>query len=449
MRKLWIFVLCFALLAGCKNWGTGKHRKKLKILNSFSHDMVLSRIWLDLFSEFQQKYPKTNALAMNVKPSNLLYRLRKMIMLQTLPNLVYIKPNNLAASYLIDQDLLQNLRAELDLGHLSELELFPPAMTPQGHGEDTLWFLPMKINISNVLFVNEQVLLQEGLKVPRSIGEMKQSIALLRARGYEYPLLAHSSYVEHILHNLLSTLVARRIEPDFFDRAAEEPGLYQSSRFRSVLEEYTSYLQEDGILPPAVRSLEAGLSLQLFNLGAAAFMLAAPDVSEFFAGGENSDFRDSIRWEHLPVPEDLIGGKRERIAAGHLEPGYGITSSTAFSPELQKQAIQFIDFMFSDGLERYAAEDVSFPVFSVPLPNSGADWGSSYARKKNFYRSRSLIIDDIAENMKTDEYELLMETMEKVVNGAATLDQVVSLFQSNAMRLNRHEHIAKREVNSN
>ena len=434
MRKLlWIFVLCLFLVSGCENWGMNRYQKKLKILNSFSQDMILSRIWLDIFSEFQRKNKDINAMAMNIEPRYLLYRLKRMMMLESLPNVLYMKADSLAAGYLIQNNLLQNLRAEQQSGNLSQLKLFPAALTPQGYGENTLWFLPLTINIANVLFVNEQLLSQEGLIVPASMEELEQSIALLRTRGYEYPLLAHSSYVENILHNLLATLIARSLGPNFLYRAIKEPKLFKSSEFRAVLEEYTSYLQEDGILPPTVRNLEAGSSLQRFNLGESAFMLADPDVSEFFVGGESGEFRKSILWKPLPIKEELIDSKKELIAAGHIEPGYGITSLTSFSLELQRQAIEFINFMFLDGIKRYEKEDASFTIFSVPLQNSVS------SKKQDFYRSRSFIINDIKARMLPGEYESLMGTIEGFLNGTTTLDRVVSLFHNSAMRHNLYE----------
>ena len=433
--KKWSLLFYLLLLAGCQNWGSGRVRNKLKILNSFSEGKVISQIWPDLFAAFQCRYKNIDALAMNVAHENVFERLKRMAALQSLPNVLYMRADSLAAEYLIDNNLLQNLRSEQQSEALFQLGVFPAALSPQGHGQNTLWFLPLTINVSNVLFVNEQLLTEEGLRFPESIEELAQSVEFLRARGYQYPLLAHPSYVDDILHNLLSTLVAWHIGPDFFYRATEEPELFQSNEFRAVIKEYTSYLGEDGILPPAVRKLDAGSSLRYFNLGLSAFMLAKPEVSEFFVGGKSGAFS----WRYLPVRQDLAKGLEgsDLVAAGRIEPGYGITRETSSSPVLKEQALQFLNFIFTDGLELYQQEDVSYTVFSVPLQNSGLD-SVIYANKKDFYHSRSLIINDIrAQMFPGRKYELLMDTIERFMDGSTTMERVVSLFYSSALQHNK------------
>ena len=454
--KKWIVLFGLLLLLGCENWGREKYQKKLKILNSFSQDMVFSQIWPDLFAAFQCENTDISAIAINIEPQNLSSRLQRMIAVQSLPNLVYMKVNDIAAEYLIENNLLQNLRSEQQVGNLSQLNFFPPALTSQGHGQDTLWFLPLTINVSSVLFVNEQLLLQEGLAVPGSMEELEQSIELLRVRGYQYPLLAHSSYTEDILHNLLSSLVAHYIGPDFFWRSSEDPQLFQDPRFRAVMEEYISYLKEDGILPPEVRNMETGSSLRYFNLGLSAFMLAAPEVSEFFVGGENGAFRSQISWRYLPIGKNpgknlennetlgrtLDGGIDSRMVSGEIESGYGITSPTSLTPALQKQALEFIDFIFSDGLALYKQEDVSYTVFSTPVGDSEPE-SLSYGKKRDFYTSRSSIIENIQAKMLPQESEVLMGTIEDHLNGLVPIEKAISLFYISAIRHKTYEGSGK------
>ena len=278
-----MFVFAILLfLSSCQH--QTRRQEKLKILNSFFEEEPFFEVWEPLIKEFQSKYSDIQLAVINATPQDMLARIKRLHTQQSLPNLIYVDPYSPTAKFLRRQNLLQDLRPATQQPPLSHLAFSPLALS--SFGSKSLHFLPLTVKLNNVLFANGQILEQERLSLPQNIAELEQSIEILRQRGYEFPLVAHFSYLENIVDNLLGLLVSQNIGLHVFRNVEEQTELFQSEEFRSVLEQYISYLEEGGILSPAVRSLGIGTSVEMFNNGQAAFLLGEPDVANSFIQSE-------------------------------------------------------------------------------------------------------------------------------------------------------------------
>ena len=420
-----LIFLMFFFLGGCQK--IAKKPDRLKILHSFSKEKPFFQIWPILLAEFQSKYNEIQIK--NTQPISMLEQIRQLHALQRLPNLVYADPYGAAAKYLNEQNLLQNLMLLIRQDPLSSLELSPLALSPQDFRGEITYFLPLTLKLKSVLFINNSILEQEGLPAPTNMAALKQSIAVLRQRGYEYPLVAHFSYLADILDNLLSLIVTQNIGLDFLPNAAQRPEQYLSPLFRSALEQYISHLQEDGVLPPGVRSLGAGTSVAMFNNGQSAFLLAEPDVADFFT----QYARSSAIWTALQTAQQPA--QPGQIVPGRIEDGYAITRQTRQNPQLQSQALEFLYFVFTRGIELYQSNDTFNQIFSISSLSS-----TTSSKKQGFYLRTSHIAPSIQNIVGKQEYELFRRRSEQVANGDADTELLIKLFYETTQQHNlRHK----------
>ncbi len=410
-------------------------REELRILNSFATDETLYQVWPELFAVFQKDYPGS-AVAQNVKPGALLYRIQRLYAVQSPPDIIYTDPNSPAGRYLINHKMLQNLRLEQESAYLSQIPFSELALAPQhvGHAHnDGLWVLPLTLQLYGLLFVNDELLAREGLALPEDMQALRENIAKLKRRGYEYPLVLGRSYTDNTLSDLLGVIIGRSISTEFFSRALYKPELFKSPEFRQALELYLSYLAEDGILSTELRSLgKAGL--QLFHQQRAPFLLGHDkDIEAFLTGGED-DFHNSVTWLPFPVEKaDLNHGGpvRDFVLSGRIQPGYGVTTAAYQKPYTQRRAMEFLDFIFTKGINMYAKEDVQHRIFTVPVKSTNVT--RFYLNKLQFYNQIPGVVDDMSSSMIEGEKDVLENTINNVLKGFDSIDKVINVFYTNAM----------------
>ena len=420
---MYSIMLIFAVfLSSCENQKGAQN--KLKILHSFFEEEPFFQVWETLSNQFRDKYSEIQLAVLNAEPQNILIQIKQLQALQSLPNLLYADPYSQVAKYLHRQNLLQDLRQATQQPPLSSIAFSPLALSPQY--SENLYFLPFTVKLDHVLFANGQILEQENLSPPYSIAELQQSIKVLRQRGYEYPLVAHFSYLRNIVDNLLGPLVAQNIGLHFFRNIEQQTELFQSKAFRSVLEQYISHLEEGGILSPSVRSLGIGTSVEMFNNGEAVFLLAEPDVADSLT----QPVRSSAIWVALQANKLKSG----QIVIGHIEKGYAMTKQNLENQQLQNQVIDFFYFVFTKGIALYKSNDTLNQIFSVSPSLLTESISSIYAKKWEFYLNTNQMAPGIRKYISSKEYELLRNRSERVASGFASMDMLLSTFYGIANR---------------
>ena len=434
-----VVFLCFCLLLftiqSCKSSENESHKEALKILNSFQQDETLNLIWSEMFRLYHLRSDKKPTLVQTLEPHNLFYRIKQLENINSLPNLIYLDPNSATGHYLTRNELLQDLHMEKENGYLSKLPFSDLALVSQGSDEKILWVLPMEVELNGILFINDRLLQKEGLKLPETMESLEKSIRILMERGYEHPLVLGHNYNKNILNNLLGTLVGRYVNENFFKNALSEPELYRRQEFLSALQLYCDYLSKDGILPHKIRRLVYGEGLVLFNMERAVFLLGNSADAENFI--QKDSFRNSISWYPLPADRALQGLEQQKILPGKIQPGYGITTITKQNPQIQSRAVEFLNFMFTDGIPiyaQYAHKASEHRIFSVPVQLT--DQSAFYRKKQEFYSHIPSFIDEIQNSMMKEDYGFLEPFMEDVLKGSKNIDQVINIFYTNAIKQN-------------
>ena len=212
----------------------------------------------------------------------------------TIPDIVYMYPGGRSA-VIHEQKLLKDLKPLLGDEFLSNF--LPAVVDPEDQAGHYLAMLPVSICYSSVMYVNEKLLQDNGLEVPKTYEDLKAMVPKLKAKGIQTVLMANKD--DWVMQSCLySTIAGRFVGKDWFGQVIEGKVKFTDKEFVDSLR-FVDTLYKDGVLSRDTIQISYGEVPGLFASGKAAILI-------------DGDWRQSVFLTDKSSGEALIAPEKQQ-----------------------------------------------------------------------------------------------------------------------------------------
>ncbi|MGX8678476.1 MAG: ABC transporter substrate-binding protein, partial [Sphaerochaetaceae bacterium] len=270
----------------------------------------------------------------------------------TIPDIVYMYPGGRSA-VIHEQKLLKDLKPLLGDEFLSNF--LPAVVDPEDQAGHYLAMLPVSICYSSVMYVNEKLLQDNGLEVPKTYEDLKAMVPKLKAKGIQTVLMANKD--DWVMQSCLySTIAGRFVGKDWFGQVIEGKVKFTDKEFVDSLR-FVDTLYKDGVLSRDTIQISYGEVPGLFASGKAAILIDGDWRQSVFLTDKSSG-------EALIAPEkqqsDIVleafpsipGEKYPGVVSSTLGCGYGISAAIPSGSAKEAAAVKLLKYVYSNEVQK-------------------------------------------------------------------------------------------------
>jgi raffinose/stachyose/melibiose transport system substrate-binding protein len=185
------------------------------------------------------------------------------------PDVMYAWPSGRSTS-LHTQRLLKDLTPFIQRDGIASM-FNPVALDPTQQSGNYLGVLPMGITVTNVVFINQEVLRDCGLQPAKTYAEMKAQVPVLKAKGYETILMANQD--TWVMQSCLFSLVAGRFCGEGWEKKIQNgTAKFTDADFVAALQ-FIKTMYDDGVLSKNTLTTGYGDVVGQFATNKGAYMI--------------------------------------------------------------------------------------------------------------------------------------------------------------------------------
>ncbi|MCK9330153.1 MAG: extracellular solute-binding protein [Candidatus Cloacimonetes bacterium] len=270
----------------------------------------------------------------------------------TIPDIVYMYPGGRSAD-IHKQKLLKDLKPLLGDEFLSNF--LPAVVDSEDQAGHYLAMLPVSICYSSVMYVNEKLLNENGLEVPKTYEDLKAMVPKLKAKGIQTVVMANKD--DWVMQSCLySTIAGRFVGKDWFGQVVEGKVKFTDKEFVDSLR-FVDTLYKDGVISRDTIQLSYGEVPGLFAAGKAAILIDGDWRQSVFltdkASGEAlispEKQQSDIVLEAFPV---IPGEKYPGVVSSTLGCGYGISASIPSGSAKEAAVLKLFKYIYSKEVQK-------------------------------------------------------------------------------------------------
>src|SRR4030066_2393313 len=385
---------------------------ELIVLNYLDITSPEAAAWDETVEKFQAKYPNITLTIENSFDEAYHQKLAALAAAGDLPDVMYLWPGGRSAEIYkneLTEDLYPFLGPDKD-------KFVPAAVTPQWDGK--LYELPIGITATHVMYVNTKLLIDLGLTMPKTYGELVAMVPKIKEAGL-YPILMPNKAAWVMQSCLFSALVGRIAGQDWLDALISGEGLYTDQAFVDALA-LVKDLYDTTLLPPQSIQLEYGDGPNLFATGRSPFMIDGDwrvgAVAPLLTAEEQENFELAV----FPDIEGQVGpsGSTSTVVAT----GFGMKAG--LTDEKADAAWQWISFFAGpDASEIRLIEQGMIPAYKMDI--SGYDIEPLAIKRGAFYSDHlgTYVLDD---KITGDPITILNDGLQELALGNITPEKLAS-----------------------
>ncbi|OGD32937.1 hypothetical protein A2V94_01700 [Candidatus Atribacteria bacterium RBG_16_35_8] len=265
-KKLFCLVMALVFVSSISVCVFSQEKEvELTVLNYLDITSPEAKAWDATVEAFNAKYPNITLKIENSFGEAYHQKLAALAAAGDLPDVMYLWPGGRSAEIYkneLTEDLYPFLGPDKD-------KFVPAAVTPQWDGK--LYELPIGITATHVMYVNTKLLIDLGLTMPKTYGELVAMVPKIKEAGL-YPILMPNKAAWVMQSCLFSALVGRIAGQDWLDALIAGEASFTDQEFVDSLA-FVKDMYDTGLLPPQSIQLEYGDGPNLFATGRSPFMI--------------------------------------------------------------------------------------------------------------------------------------------------------------------------------
>ncbi len=265
-KKLFCLVMALVFVSSISVCVFSQEKEvELTVLNYLDITSPEAKAWDATVEAFNAKYPNITLKIENSFGEAYHQKLAALAAAGDLPDVMYLWPGGRSAEIYkneLTEDLYPFLGPDKD-------KFVPAAVTPQWDGK--LYELPIGITATHVMYVNTKLLIDLGLTMPKTYGELVAMVPKIKEAGL-YPILMPNKAAWVMQSCLFSALVGRIAGQDWLDALIAGEASFTDQEFVDSLA-LVKDMYDTGLLPPQSIQLEYGDGPNLFATGRSPFMI--------------------------------------------------------------------------------------------------------------------------------------------------------------------------------
>ena len=413
IRIVSFFLICAAvlLLVACP-----QEQDTLTIFHYLDQaDQVAVANFEELRTEFERKNPDIEIefdFLVNEPYHN---KLQALVVADELPDVMFLWPGK-RTGQVTGSGKIKDLSPFLG----SDSDLFAvAAVAPQGSNGE-LWELPEQVTATHVMFVNERLLGELGLSVPRTMGEMIAQGDAIRGAGY-IPIAMDNKDGWQMQSTFLSALVARTGGREWLDAARVGDASFTDPEFVDALRVIKT-LSDSEMFSPGINQAEYGAALSAFVNEEAVYLIDGGWRTNNLVGEMTDEQFEYISLSVFPsIPnENGIPGATATVA------GTGFGMNANLEGEKAEQAWEWIWFYSGPEGSAIRQKHGALPAAKVPRPS---DFPVLSAKLSDFLASvpGGYVIDAV---MDGEGMGVLHPALQQMMFGEKTPEEVAAEYET-------------------
>ncbi|MGG1313664.1 extracellular solute-binding protein [Cohnella laeviribosi] len=331
MKKRFILALaiavCVSLLAGCgggqsaDNDASGGKQEKitLTLWNNWSGQDAKAVAMRKILDDFKAQHPEIDLQVEALATDGLKTRLRTAAAANEMPDLFVMWPGAMTKEF-VNGDLLQPIDDFLNSKPEWKNNFIPNALDDFTVDGKT-YSVPMNLAPSSLIYYNQAIFDQYGVKVPKTWDELLQAIDTFK-RNNVIPIALGNKANWVVQSTTFSTIADRVTGTEWFLKAVAQDGAkFTDPEFIKALT-YMQELGKAGAYQDGYNSIDENQMIQLYTQGKAAMFI---DGGWAVASLVNTASADLLRNTHITILPPIEGGKGEpQTTAGVVGTGLGV-----------------------------------------------------------------------------------------------------------------------------
>jgi raffinose/stachyose/melibiose transport system substrate-binding protein len=267
-------VLADAVSAGGKGQSTtgpaGSGQIGLRVLNYF--DMTAANATLEVeqvWKDFEKANPDIKIIREDLYNDPYHNKLEAYAAAGQLPDIIHVWPSGRSTT-LHTQKLLKDLGPLVKRDGL-EKYFAPAALDPARQSAGYVAMIPRAITSSHAFYINNEVLRSAGLSPAKTYAELKDQVAVLKAKGYETAIMANQD--AWVMQSCLFSMIAGRFCGEGWEqRILSGQGKFTDPDFMAALN-FIKTLYNDGVLSKSSLTTSYGDGIGPFATNKSAYYI--------------------------------------------------------------------------------------------------------------------------------------------------------------------------------
>jgi raffinose/stachyose/melibiose transport system substrate-binding protein len=347
-----------------------------------------------------------------------------------LPDVIYAWPSGRSTT-LHTQHLLKDLGTLVNRDNLA-LTYTATALDPASQGGGYIGILPRAITSSHAFYVNNEVLQDAGLSIPKNYDELKSQVAVLRAKGYETILMANQE--SWVMQSCLFSLVAGRFCGEGWEKRIHsgqikftDPDFVKALRFIKTM-------YDDGVLSRSTLTTDYGSVIGQFATNKGAYYIDGDwRIGSFITDVSTGQAlippakQNNI---HITVFPDIEGAKFNKSTSVILGTGWGINANIPTGSAKEDAAWRLVKWLsgkevqtwllLTGGISTPTRTDINTGGLTLePMQKEGGNLG-------NQYTTGTVVFDGAFES---DINNAINDGLQEIGMGTRTPEQIAQSVQ--------------------
>ena len=344
-----------------------------------------------------------------------------------MPDVIYAWPSG-RSSTLHTEHLLYDLTPLLKRDGIYD-DYAPLCVAPQLAGY--LAELPNGNTATSMMFVNEKVLRDNGLEIPKTYDDLKAMVPVLNAKGIE--VLSMDCQDGWVMQSCLFSLITGRFGgADWADKVKAGEWDFEDDWFKKALT-VVDNLYKDGILNRNTLSISYGSGRADFAAGKSAFYIdgdwACASFQEDLSTGESLFSREQqandVSLMNFPALDGEIVHESNSSVVGT---GWAISADIA--PEKLEAAWTLVKFLEGDYVQTYRLKTgAAFPsLLSIDVPEVVASFNLEplVEKRAQWYNDIQVATPVIDGVLDPSVYEVINTVLAEIGLGKTTVDKAAA-----------------------
>lgn len=326
MRKIALLLTCFVILTGYV-WANGTEEKSVddgKIHLKAIHQLNITedravKNWEQIYPAFQAKFPNIEIEWKFIADEAYHDKLQTMAVSKQLPDLMFLWPKK-RTGMVTGSGKIKDLRPWIK-GHESEFSA--EAMSPQGiNGE--MYELPEQVTVCHTFYINERLLKELGLTIPKTFQELLDQGEIIREAGL-IPIAMDNGDGWQMESCFLSTLAERTGGKDWMLKAIKGDGAsFADKEFVDALN-IIKTISDSDMFSPGINSASYGIALDTFVREEAVYMIDGGWRVQNLSSELTNDQMEYITISSFPDVPNQVGVSGSTAAVAGT--GFGMNSN--------------------------------------------------------------------------------------------------------------------------